>query len=281
MRAWVLALASCCACNQVFGLGETVPVDARQFDAPADAPYRCPAIGTQPRFAALLHQAITKNCIHYTTSAPSNRAAAYCIDIDAIADGAIDEVPQPTVFTPDDKLDMPRLTPEGDEMWVRRRGAGSAAIAVYQHAGDHAWTWVRDLAIASGSRDDAFTVPTNRDHGRRRFLRYAFDELLLHEYDDDGLATTAIRSYDAPALGVTFISLPNITADGLRLVFIGSALGDTTSRTYYADRASLDVPFSPASVLTTAPVAFDPFLTEDCARLYTNGLGSIFYAVQQ
>jgi hypothetical protein len=268
-------------CNQVFGLSETVAIDAQQFDAPPDAAFRCPPAGTPPMFATILHQAVTKNCISYTTSLGANRAAAFCLDIEAISDGAIDEVPERSIFTPPNAFDMPRLTPEGDEMWVRRRASNAATFAVYRYGGDHQWTWVRDLSIPSSSRDDLITTPSRSVGGVRRFLRLAFSELRLYEYTDDGATATLIRSYDASALAVTFISFPNLDADGQRLVFVGAELGSTKARTFYADRASLDVAFSPATVLVTAPVTSDPFLTEDCARLYTNGLGSIFYARQR
>lgn len=276
--ALLLVLAGC---NQVFGLRETVAIDAQQFDAPPDAAFQCPPAGTPPAFAALLHQAVTRNCVSYTTSHTANRAAAFCIDLDAIADGAIDEVPALSILTPANAFDMPRLTPEGDEMWVRHRTSNAATFAVYRHDGEHQWSWVRDLPIPSSSRDDLLTTPSRSIAGVRRFLRYAFSELRLYEYTYDGTTATPIRAYDAAALAVTFISFPSLTGDGLRLVFVGSEVGSTSALTFYADRPSLDVAFSPATVLTTAPVTTDPFLTEDCARLYTNGLGSIFYARQR
>jgi hypothetical protein len=52
------------------------------------------------------------------------------------------------------------------------------------------------------------------------------------------------------------------------------------SRTLYSDRKAVSEVFSPASVLATAPVVLDPFLTSDCGRIYTSGLGSIFFAEQ-
>ena len=267
-------------CNQVFGLSETVPIDAQQFDAPVDAPFACPPPGTQPAFATLLHQAIAKNCISYTTSTPTGRAAAYCLDIAAIAVGEIDGVPEPAVLTPAGDLDWPRLTPEGDELWARRRTTTST-FAVYQHVADHSWTWVRDLVPAAVGRDDTITAPSRRIGGIRRFLRYAFSELQLHEYDDDGTTATLVRTYTAQALGVLFIQFPNLDADGLRLVFVGQAPDATFVQTFYADRARLEDPFSPATPLASAPLAFDPFLAESCSRLYTSGLGSIFYAQQR
>lgn len=274
---WLLAL--CCGCNEVFGLRQTIAIDAQQFDAPADAPYACPPPGAQPMFAALLYQVIAQNCISYTTSATTNRAAAYCLDIDAIADGVIDGVPEKTVMTPEGNFDWPRLTPEGDEMWVRRRD-GTGKIAVYGYTSEHQWTWIRDLALASTGVDDIITTPSRRVDGVRHFLHYAFSERTLYEYTDDGATQTFVRAYDATALGIYFVQFPNLDADGLRLVFVGQGVDTNFAQTFYADRAQLADPFVAALPLTTAPVAYDPFLTADCSRLYTSGLGSIFYARQ-
>ena len=71
-----------------------------------------------------------------------------------------------------------------------------------------------------------------------------------------------------------------ILADGLRLVFVGQGVDTNFAQTFYADRAQLADPFVQAVPLASAPVAYDPFLTTDCSRLYTSGLGSIFYARQ-
>lgn len=49
----------------------------------------------------------------------------------------------------------------------------------------------------------------------------------------------------------------------------------------FADRSDPSVPFPAASPLATAPVVFDAFLSEDCGRLYTWGLGYLFYASQR
>ena len=76
MRA-LACLLFVCGCNQVFGLRETVAIDAQQFDAPLDAPYACPAIGLQPAFGKILHQSIPKNCVSYTTSR-STRTGTRC-----------------------------------------------------------------------------------------------------------------------------------------------------------------------------------------------------------
>lgn len=285
MRAFGVLLVLVCRCNQIFGLKETQPLDAQQFDAPIDAPFACPAPGTPPQFSKILHQAIERNCQGYMTSPESQRAVAFCFDagglFGGIVDGEVDGVLQTSTLTPAGDFDWPRLTPEGNEIWVRDRGS-PAKFAVFQWQSDHQWTRVRDLMITGVARDDYITAPSRAVGGKRRFLRYAFSTFKLLEYEDDGATTSGpIRSYDVNIdLGSDFINLPNLDASGLRLVFVGETPGTTYSQTFYADRASLDVPFSKAMPLPTAPVAFDPFVTPDCSRIYTSGLGSIFYAQQ-
>ncbi|HEX5060800.1 MAG TPA: hypothetical protein VFV99_15635 [Kofleriaceae bacterium] len=275
---WALLLL--CGCNQVFGLRETIANDAQLFDAPIDAPFTCPDPAMQPQFSKILHQVITKNCQAYMTSPESNRAVAYCVDMDVVVDGVIDAEPQPATLTPVGQYDWPRLTPEGDEIWVRDRRV-PPTFAVFQWQSDHTWAHVRDLVIANVARDDYITAPSRKVGGKRRFVRLAFSEFKLYEYDDDGTTTTPIRSYNLQLdLGVDFASFPNLDASGLRLVFVGQTTGTSFTQTFYASRASIDDSFSPAKPLLAAPLAYDPFLTPDCSRLYTSGLGSIFYAQQ-
>ena len=74
---------------------------------------------------------------------------------------------------------------------------------------------------------------------------------------------------------VTVTGMPNLSPDGLRLV-----LGSTTqqSKVMYSDRPSVDMRFRQAVPLMDIPDVPDPFLTEDCARVYFSGIGSVFYA---
>src|SRR5690349_8436389 len=78
MRFGLVGLAALCGCNQILGLSPTQalpPVDAQYFDAPADAPFSCPPIGTAPHFSRVLHQ-IQQDCTDFTAS--SDWAVGYC-----------------------------------------------------------------------------------------------------------------------------------------------------------------------------------------------------------
>ena len=277
---WRLTLlVAVCSCNEVFGLHATREIDAQQFDATTDAPPNCPPIGTVPEFARRLHQAVTQNCVNYTSSESANVAVAYCLDVDQIADGEVDGPLSPSTFVPAVNGSEPRLTPEGDEMWIRQR-TNTPIFTVYKHDSSHTWLKLRDLTVVTSSQDDSISAPTRRGPGGRRFVRYAFAEFRLYEYLDDGTTATPVHVYTTTALGVQFLLFPNLSADGLRLTFVGALQSSASSAgvTLYADRASLSDLFVTAVAIPSAPVVDDPFLTADCGRLYTSGLGSIFYA---
>lgn len=271
-------------CNAFYGLTETRPVDAAIFDAPNDAPYQCPGLGARPTFGSVLVQVTDRNCQLYTTSPDRQLAAARCSvgPVDTIETGPIDGELQPATLTgAPGELSFVRLTPEGDELWVRRLSAGVGKTTVYSRSDDHTWTFVRDLALPPSSRDDSFSAPTRRVGGVRRFLVHRFSSDVV-EYTDDGTTTTLVRTYAPPDLGSPYVILPNLTADGLRIVFAGEPTsGPSATQTMYAERSDPGAPFPAASPLATAPVAFDAFLSEDCGRLYTSGLGYLFYASQR
>jgi hypothetical protein len=281
MRGWLLL--ALCGCNQIFGLTPTRPIDAAFFDAAPDAAPMCPAPGTPPRFSSLLHQEIVEYCEFFSETEAGDLAAADCNRGVGISDRGADGLLTPATLVTTVPITstpaLPRLTPEGDEMWVR---VGSSFF-VYSHTGDHLWTYQRDLLVPAGTSNDVITPPSRRVQGKRHFVRFAFNMGTLEELVDDGAQLTQIKTYTPGDFGVPFFQFPTLTADGLRLVFASGDPNDVlTNITVYSDRASIDDNFSlPARVLDSAPVVFDPFLTVDCGRIYTSGLGSIFYAQQQ
>ena len=132
------------ACNQVFGLAPTTalpPIDAQQFDAPADAPYACPPLGQQPTFSAFFHQIIsTGDCVGYSLSAPAmDLAIAMCVDSIAgamsvrVNQGPIDmSLGDTQLISSGGPFDYASavVAPEGDQLWVNRNGGGTSTISV-------------------------------------------------------------------------------------------------------------------------------------------------------
>lgn len=105
----------------------------------------------------------------------------------------------------------------------------------------------------------------------------------IHELAFDGTSWTDVASYDpVNDLDVTSIgSIPNLSPDGLRMVLAAVPPMDNRDHVMYSDRPTVTDRFRPAVRLTGAPDVIDPFLTEDCARIYFSGFGSVFYVEQQ
>ncbi len=271
------------ACKQAFGLDETQvvpPSDAQYFDAPADAPYACPPAGETPQFSRLFHQ-IAQSCLYYTSSGPLGRASALCREpVAQVAEGPSEGPLAPVVGLADvgtQRFDLVRLVPEGDELFVRHWDTGTVVgrIRRFRRGGDNAFTSAADVTL-QGTTIDSFVQfgAPSRGPRRRMMLRNGPGALQEVEIGETGVAQQ-IAVYTEAQFGVdVLLSTPNMTADGLRIVFGGQRDGQLT---FYSDRATVSDRFSPGRVLEDVPAAFDTFLTEDCSRLYFSALGSILW----
>lgn len=264
-----LTLAALAGCNQVYGLDSTQLRDG----APPDAPYACtdqpPDLRGKP----------------IEIVGGRDAARSYSISIDrriAVAErtGTLVEGPgdgplsMPALLMPAPSLPpgSPRLAPEGDELFVRYYSAISpsspATVERYQREGN-VWARRATILMINGAIPD-ISAPTRRDAGPRRML-------VLHSTIDlREMIETApdvwmqVGAYTAAELGATAIQAPNLTPDGLHLVYSGqTASGPVlgyTSRPEIGARFS--VPAVDANPFFGSPAISDPFLTEDCARLY-------------
>src|SRR6478735_5778204 len=93
---WVTILLLC-ACNQVFGVEKTHPIDARSlfFDTPVDAPFSCPVDGSAPVMSSLLRQAVFEMCQSYSESSVNRRTACGGYDWMTVLAGQIDGAMSP------------------------------------------------------------------------------------------------------------------------------------------------------------------------------------------
>jgi hypothetical protein len=284
MRVWAMCLLVA-GCNPFFDISGTEPrplVDAQYFDAPADAPFACPPTGETPQFSQNLKQ-IVQNCQEVSTST-TGRIAGLCRERSAqISEGPLEgplvpiagfEQVAPT------HIDLVRYAPEGDELFVRIWQDDSVVgriVVVRQTASgfsiDH------DVTLPAGEATDSFIRFGTPSGGpkRRMFIRNGSEPGIREiELDETG-ASTLVGSYTAADFGVDYFGVPgNITADGLRVVFLGSP-PSSQAQPVYADRASLADRFSTARVLSGLPYNVTPFVTADCGRLYFDGLGYIFW----
>jgi hypothetical protein len=188
----------------------------------------------------------------------------------------------PATITPSagyTRVFQPRITPEGDELFVRQSAPGLPLIASVLRRDGTTWVYDRDVPIAS-----SFLLGTvSRAPGRRMVVFSATTGLVEL---DEANNWAQIGTYTAVDLGVESLygisTLPNLSPDGTRLVFSGDKTGVET-RSFYVSRASIADPFvGPAVPLAEVPR--DPlaaFLTEDCSRVYFSALGVVFYLQQR
>ncbi|MDB4956243.1 MAG: hypothetical protein JWO36_3812 [Myxococcales bacterium] len=263
---FVLALA---ACNQVFGLAQTVEHDGGQYDAPLDAPFSCPPIGgPPPRFAPLLHQIVVQDCLSYSITS-GGRAIALCVFNGSyhVAEGPRDEplieIPE-IVGSPTTTLLTPRLSPGGDMIVVNSAGVQSS-ILVYSRIGG---SW-QPLANAPFVTTTAAFLSTF-ERGPTGDRLFVVTIAALEEWAYEGSTWRKLLTESVQELGVDTNTL-QVATDGLR------AIVPTTSSLYFTDRPDQAAKFRPAVPINDIPAFQDVFMTDDCARLYFTGLGSIFY----
>lgn len=274
------------ACNEFFELQSTAaqpPIDAQYFDMPLDASFMCPPIGTTPRFSQLLHQPIFQTCTDYTVDI-NGRAIAYCNkDFYGIAEGTLDMPMTPAtgfVFG-DVPLSFPRLTPEGDDVFVSRQSDRSTPgeIHVFHRQGamwSHTYQLQAPFTLSAGAR-----IGTPTFGPVRRLMMIDLDT--LYELDVDGAGNATVHDqYTTADLGATFVSsAPNLSPDGLRMTIAGIATDDQVSRTLYTDRASTSARFRTVDAIDAFAFAHDPFMTADCARIYFSAAASVLYVQQE
>jgi hypothetical protein len=266
MRSNSLFLLVLCSCNRLYGLTATDEVDAAYFDAP---PIDCPDIGTAPRFSRSLTQAAFENCTDYTFG--NGRALAKCGRVlrEGPQDGAL--VDAAGMQSTTELYGYPRLHPDGNIAFVIVPGlpSGGRAVATFTR-GDTAWSRGRDLVI------DTTTLSATPSRTRL----FLVGKLDIREVADDGNGNYAhVQTHTADALGVTgFFEQTHVSADGRRLVFVGTTDALALSQLFYADRPSIDVPFSRAVPMPDVDYFPSGVMTENCDRLYFSALGTVFYA---
>jgi hypothetical protein len=279
---WLLLLA--CSCNQVLGVHTT-----HLADAPTpDAPFTCPDIGKTPQFAPGFHQVVVGQCYggYMTTGV---RAVAICNFSDSpllpVGEGPADQLLSPAAGVTNTLYDVigVRLTPDGDEMLVEAERLSffnllaAPFLQMYQRGNDGTWSVEYALGIPVTDSDAIGTFTAGDPIGRRLVIGGALDST-LHEYSYDGTAWNAGWAQPISELGVTSITGLALTSDGRRMVFSAGM----PPIVYYTDRMDVGTSFRIADQLQNVPGVYDPFLTDDCARLYyaAGDIRAIFYSQQ-
>lgn len=278
----VLAVAGC---NSVFGVHQTeqAPVaDAQFFDAPSDAPYACPQIGTAPVFKKYYHQALDQSCSGYTTSPRTNLATAMCVAPSVVREGAIDGPMTVSTFASPPSTSgavyRAKLGPDGDVLLVRRFDTikNAFTISLYERTAE-TWTYRYDALVPTvdGSLP---STPTRGASARRFLLYFAVNQGEFHEIVETSPGVWSdLLTHTTTELGVDAVFDVNLSPDGLRIVFGGGT--SVSTAIFYADRARVGDPFGHTTPFDL-PAAYGAFMTEDCGRMYFEGLGTIFYVSQ-
>lgn len=267
-------------CNQLLGLAPTTTDDARP-------PPMCPSIGSLPTLYGELHQLPLRRCDSYTPSRKSGTAIAMCDG--TIVSGAIDQPMAPITLDPvPPRVERgPRLSAEGDRLLfpIYDADLSKYEIAEYEPAANGTWRSARP-AVPYADVLTELSAPTLGPDRRLVFQTYdtTITSLVLVELSDKGGGWIENARYRIGELSLAAITAnyPNLTQDGLRLVFVSDANvpGERyiNQAVFYADRATLNDRFGTARVLDVAPHMIQtPYLTPDCGRLYFTALGTVFY----
>lgn len=283
MRAW--SLLALCACNQVFGIRETGLIDAAlPGDGPGpDAPYSCPPIGTTPTFTGSTRLALTRNC--FDISGAAGNAVAIClesgrVEVGTFEGGLAPEAGTPAYLIDDGFVAGPRLSPSGDELLVRWKPFSNGAIQVRRYTRSAAgWTRQADLPL-TGQFNLAVSAPSM---GPTRHLVYLADDAKsFRELSDTGSGWSDIgESYPFTSWGLAEVSKPQLSSDGLRLLFHVRQAGGEIG-VWYSDRPSVDARFRTPQEVIGAPLTRgnDPYMSDDCGRIYMSDQGAINFAQQ-
>ena len=246
-------------CNQIYGLDAThIPPDARQ-----ECTDQAPMFHGSPVLVAPGPQ-LTRS---YSMS--MDRRIAVGNQGGGLVEGPGD-VPltnSALLMPPPPNMPMsPRLSPEGDELFLRTTTNNTSTV--YRYARENN-LWVQKASLFSFPVAIVdLSPPTRRDLGPRHMIVY--DSKDLREYVESSLDQwTQVGTYVTTDLATMSFEAPQLTPDGLHLIFRGSVPGNFTLT--YASRSAIDGRFEnpvDANMFFGHPNLFDPFLTEDCGRLY-------------
>jgi len=282
VRAW-WGLLALCACNQVLGIDRTT----HPLDAGIDAPFACPAIGKAPRFSTTPVMLQAPLCQQYTISHAADIALAYCdtprsssLVEQGNVDGDLHPVPELTPGLA--SYTRPRVSPEGDQLVTLVFGTTSDGFVRYRRSGT---SWTADAAPftmpSQITVNDQVVLLSTPSRGPNRRMLALLNPARIDELSDDGTDTLGfVREYTLANLGLMEIDGPMLLPDGLRAVLRGVSVDGTKVGVWYMDRPSITSDFGAPQLLSGIPDVTDPFLTEDCGRIYFSTAGSIWYAQQ-
>ncbi|MDQ3336107.1 MAG: hypothetical protein M4D80_13140 [Myxococcota bacterium] len=267
------AVLVACGCNQFYGLESTrLPYDALVVGCPE---------GRAPRFSPAIHQAVQQDCSQYHFNADASLATALCRGYPAkIFVGRRDEMLELQVVpvTPTSTFYFSaHPAPASRRIYMQKVVNGTPTtheVVTFDEMAEGAWIETGKLPIPFTNAHRKSSVFRGATGDRLIVLHLAMDEMI--EYEREGTSwvqrgPTRLR----PTMFNGSLAF-SLTTDGLRAVY----LGEDRKTLLYVSRPDLDSWFGDPLPLEGAPAVEEAQLTEDCARLYYNGLDSIFYSEQ-
>jgi hypothetical protein len=276
---WLLALLG--GCHDLFNLELVEIGDGSGGDPDRPIDPQCPAIGDGPPvFRTEPRIAIGRLCLDYTTSHAANLATAVCNDgtSPVVEQGPIDSAlaPAQVVVEPGDETIVEAwLAPEGDVLVARQRvypeNPSVHRIATYELDGA---TWRFRNQIAAQSTFVTAGVPSAGPE--RRVLVNQVSPPLIRELVERAGAWEEVRQIPWTDL------LPNgsggsthLSSDGLRMTF------EAFLKVHYAVRPSVDAPFNVPVAIAGIDAPRDPFIAENCERIYYVAGGTVQFRYLQ
>jgi hypothetical protein len=249
-------------------------------------PAGCPASGP-PVFAGAAQVFSSERCTHYTQSLDAAFATAVC-NTSGIVEAPLDSpqfVPMKVVAPSLSEVTNVRVSPEGTQLYVHTRSTAGLVprIDVFRKSGGEWVTDIDTLFAAPIGGDIAVTAPS-RGPAKRRILVTQGPPFVINEFvDSDATDTwTFERTYDAAYFGVASAAQLSMSADGLRLVFVGNVVQGDPQRVLYTSRVDTSLPFSPEAAVVdvgTGTPQF-PYLRDDCTRIYVANVDTTTFKSQ-
>lgn len=271
---WALLILA--GCNNVYGLGEVALADATLFDGPPHDPI-CPAAGTAaPSFDRELHQIFgASHCSQYSIARDGTAMAVCGVHATEVwaaePDAALAAIPLPQYMSVTDA----RLAGDGSFAIVRGvTTTGLPETIVIRHV---AKTWTAQGSFPIGQTGAILTPSAGPPYHAIYFDADAGNGGVQSLFELVGDGTTWAMQDHYPIAATLGLAAERgaLSPDGLHLV--SSAFVSPSYVVVYSDRATLTDRFSAARVITSAPTGiYDPYLNDNCDRLYFSALDRVF-----
>jgi hypothetical protein len=186
------------------------------------------------------------------------------------------------VPSPNERFVTPRLTPEGEVLYLDHLKMANGIFERYDRKGG---TWIQTGTLSStqlpppgNSTQMGSVTALSSNEGFRRGMLTGNPTIIEVSIEDATGEYTVVHNYTG--LVDLAAQAAQLLPDGLRMLIAGTKAG--INAVYFGDRASVGEDFTSVVPLIGIPAfATDPFMTADCSRVYFSSAGTIFWAEQE